>query len=312
MPQVQHVVQSQSNSHILKPVIIEVTHPCPKCGQYFGSVSGLHQHIHRRHPELELQARVNFDRSKHCLYGVPICRFCNHRSSNWQALRKHLSQGMCLAIKTVIAEGRTITDLENEIAQARPSETTAPPQENWIQEEPLAVSDHAMLQIPTHELDTQAVAIRRYTNQCMLCGQRIVNSKHMKTHWRTGHPDAWKKVRAHSEALAGSLSTIVRKPCQFCGSKAKNSQAHSRQCSQTSTATSSANVNICLHTADSAQTGQDATEVPDLHATHPGGTPRQSRDLTQRAFRTSGRRQCVINIVRDGAIQPWPTPQHQA
>ena len=230
MPQVQHVVQSQSNSHILKPVIIEVTHPCPKCGQYFGSVSGLHQHIHRRHPELELQARVNFDRSKHCLYGVPICRFCNHRSSNWQALRKHLSQGMCLAIKTAIAEGRTITDLENEIAQARPSETTAPPQENWIQEEPLAVSDHAMLQIPTHELDTQAVAIRRYTNQCMLCGQRIVNSKHMKTHWRTGHPDAWKMVRAHSEALAGSLSTIVRKPCQFCGSKAKNSQAHSRQC----------------------------------------------------------------------------------
>ena len=69
---------------LLKNIPGTVALPCPACGVYFGTKSGLDQHIHRKHPELEIQARIDFDRAEHCLHGAPICRFCRCRMADWQ------------------------------------------------------------------------------------------------------------------------------------------------------------------------------------------------------------------------------------
>ena len=63
----------------LQPLSYAEQVACPTCGVYFASMSGLNQHIHQRHPEIEINAKVDFDRSKHVLFGIPLCRYCHTR-----------------------------------------------------------------------------------------------------------------------------------------------------------------------------------------------------------------------------------------
>ena len=42
--------------------------PCPVCGIYFGTAEGLHQHLHRQHPDVEQASKIRFNRSKHSLF----------------------------------------------------------------------------------------------------------------------------------------------------------------------------------------------------------------------------------------------------
>ena len=72
--------------------------------------------------------------------------------------------------------------------------------------------------------------LKMYVNTCMLCGQHMVKSGHIKNHWRGSHPEAWRSAGAMASAEAGTLNALLRKPCQFCGSQAKDLHLHSRQC----------------------------------------------------------------------------------
>ena len=67
---------------------------CPVCGVTFATASGLHQHLHSRHPEVAKAASIDFVREDHSLFGLPYCRFCRTRLASWQTLTKHITQGM--------------------------------------------------------------------------------------------------------------------------------------------------------------------------------------------------------------------------
>ncbi|CAE7370346.1 unnamed protein product, partial [Symbiodinium sp. CCMP2456] len=48
-------LELRPDSYLLKNVALKCEFPCPVCGVYYGTQSGLQQHIHQRHPEVELQ-----------------------------------------------------------------------------------------------------------------------------------------------------------------------------------------------------------------------------------------------------------------
>ena len=227
---VQEIGQTRADSLLLKILPDSLTLPCPVCGIYFGTQSGLHQHIHQKHPLLEQQARIEFDRAKHCLHGTPTCRFCKVRCSDWQSMRKHLTQGMCAVVKAAFAKGESLEDLIANIARDEQVCPTPPPVTTWRQDIPLGSSDHPILHVPDHQLPQHASFMLQFRAQCVLCNQRLVGAGHMKTHWRTGHPKAWRSAQYAAGTLAGSMSVTFNCPCQYCGSKAKDPKAHSRMC----------------------------------------------------------------------------------
>ncbi|CAE7413734.1 unnamed protein product, partial [Symbiodinium microadriaticum] len=52
-----------------------------------------------------------------------------------------------------------------------------------------------------------------------------------QAHWQFSHAAAWGMAHYHAESKAQSLSAIMRQPCEYCGSKAKNSKEHAKKCS---------------------------------------------------------------------------------
>ena len=116
---------SQSLSQQDPTIIAQV--PCPVCGIEFPSVEGLHQHLHRKHPEIEQAAKIPFSRQHHSLFGLPYCRFCRQRLGNWQALRKHVTQGMCLRLKQAFAQQQTESQLLQVIQMEEQRDPPKPP-----------------------------------------------------------------------------------------------------------------------------------------------------------------------------------------
>ncbi|CAE7914353.1 unnamed protein product [Symbiodinium necroappetens] len=199
---VVEVGQSRIGSSLQKNIPDAVSHPCPACGVYFGTKSGLEQHIHKKHLELEKQAQIVFDRAQHCLYGTPTCRFCRQRLTDWQSMRKHLTQGMCPALKTAFASGQTLEQILVEVIAEEAKDPPPPPAAEWKQETPLIQSQHEVLTVPNYQLAAHAKFIKSCTGQCVLCRQRVAGPGHIKTHWRTGHPAAWKRTSAAAEDYA--------------------------------------------------------------------------------------------------------------
>ncbi|CAE6920896.1 unnamed protein product [Symbiodinium sp. CCMP2592] len=107
----QHLVPipAQDDAHV----------SCPVCGLEFVNASGLHQHLHQKHPEVAKASSIDFVREQHSLFGLPYCRFCRHRMKSWQTLTKHVTQGMCLRLKTAIGQGQTIQELLARIEASR-------------------------------------------------------------------------------------------------------------------------------------------------------------------------------------------------
>ena len=68
------------------------------------------------------------------------------------------------------------------------------------------------------------------TTCAILCGQRLQQVSRTKAHWRSSHPAVWTQVHAHAASETQSLSAIMRRPCVLCGSQAKNTKLHAKQC----------------------------------------------------------------------------------
>eukprot|EP00439_Symbiodinium_sp_Y106_P018664 s8592_g2.t1 len=108
----------------LQPLSYAEQVACPTCGVYFASMSGLNQHIHQRHPEIEINAKVDFDRSKHVLFGIPLCRRagtlqqminCWHQDGDIHALFEH-GPLICLQLNRYLLGGKNMASVHFENA----------------------------------------------------------------------------------------------------------------------------------------------------------------------------------------------------
>ena len=84
---------------------------CPVCGLYFGSEAGLVMHIKSQRKETHENAKVTYVKSKHSIFGIPMCKFCLKLQCDWQSLEKHITMGGCLAKKAAFASGISMDEL---------------------------------------------------------------------------------------------------------------------------------------------------------------------------------------------------------
>ena len=206
---------------------------CSICGQTFVTAAGLHQHIHRQHPEVEQAASMDFRRDKHSMFGLPQCRFCHTRMSSWQTLTKHITQGFCLRVKLAIGQGHTIDQLMSTIEEEERSNPPSRPLGDSEQIDSVVIPAdirRIVQDIPVRDLPTHRQVLRANDRQCWLCGQRMVQASRIKSHWQSTHPETWRLCHRHAQTEASSLSSIFRRPCDFCGSTARNTKLHSGQC----------------------------------------------------------------------------------
>eukprot|EP00439_Symbiodinium_sp_Y106_P077393 s432_g16.t1 len=207
--------------------------PCPVCGLYFATPEGLHQHLHERHPEIEQAAKIPFNRAQHSLFGLPYCRFCRCRQGSWQSLIKHVTQGACLRIKDAVSRQQTIDQLMEDIRREEERDPPrAPPGcKGVLPTNENVVSVRSMV-INTRIADMQRHSLQliSFANQCLLCGQILQKATSTKSHWRQSHPEAWQRAHRLATSEAQSLSALVKRPCQFCASQAKDYKLHARQC----------------------------------------------------------------------------------
>ena len=66
--------------------------------------------------------------------------------------------------------------------------------------------------------------------RCMLCGQRMLDVRRVKTHWQAVHKTEWSRYSSAARQHCNTLSKAVKRPCQFCNSNAKGSNLHAAQC----------------------------------------------------------------------------------
>ena len=229
------MVQKQSVSQSLTQadtgMIAQI--PRPVCGIYFGSAEGLHQHLHRKHADVEQASKIKFNRATHSLFGLPYCRFCRKRLGTWQSLTKHITQGTCLRVKLAVGMGQSIDQLLEEI---QAEETRDPPQppvgDQHSTQRSFNESDLRSIieDTPVQDMAKHSSQLILFASTCLLCGQRLKQATRMKAHWQSSHQGIWERVRHHALSEAQSLSAIMRTPCVYCGSKAKNSKEHAKQC----------------------------------------------------------------------------------
>ena len=202
---------------------------CPVCGQSFLGNHHLVMHINSKHPSLNQQSKIAFERHKHALHGIPRCRFCRVTLFSWQVLEQHLTCGMCPRLKDGFGRGLTLERIFEDVLER---ERTDPP------EPPLGISPSSQTLLfdrpehgqPLHSALREHSIIRLYSLECALCGQKLQSPGKTKTHWRYTHPAAWNLVESVVSGAARSLLATLRNPCPYCLSPAKDPKAHTVQC----------------------------------------------------------------------------------
>ena len=203
---------------------------CPCCGVSFDSQASLNMHIQRRHPHLNVSARLAFRRDQHALHGLPICRFCQARLHDWRSLEKHITEGTCSRIKSFVASGH---DEESMLRQVRIEEQQNPPvaPAKAIAQHQLDDDIRAALQVEPNTLRQQGGKLKVLATHCSLCRQLIPDSSKIKVHWQRSHPNEWASASADAIAGSKSLCSVFSSPCTFCGSKARSTRDHAGKCS---------------------------------------------------------------------------------
>ena len=190
-------------------------------------------HIKSKHKETHENARVKYVKSQHSMFGIPMCKFCMKLQCDWQLLEKHITMGGCTEIKTAIAKGITMEQLLEETDQAHEANPPQPPEaiKRQLQHKVLLSEGAEMYFAQNSELERHTVSTQALSASCALCGQVLLSGARVKPHWRKAHPAAWAQASHDAISECKSLASIFRKPCQFCGSQARNSNIHAGQCS---------------------------------------------------------------------------------
>ena len=87
----QEVIRSRGSGVLPHTQNSEIS--CPVCGVYFGSEAGLVMHINSKHKTTHEEAKVQYIKSRHSLFGIPVCKFCLKVHCDWQSLEKHIDHG---------------------------------------------------------------------------------------------------------------------------------------------------------------------------------------------------------------------------
>ena len=146
---------------------------------------------------------------------------------DWSALRKHISSGQCSRLKSRAATGQSLDEMWREVERQENVDLPSPPHGL---DSGQAAPEEVWLQMPLRDVLSQVALLATLRRACAICGQRLISMQKIKTHWRQTHAVAWRCVQAEIEGEMASLQAVVKKPCQFCGSTAADSGAHSRQC----------------------------------------------------------------------------------
>ena len=232
-----HFILEQLSAHAAQPEGMHIMHvrkaevcevACPVCGIYFGTREGLSQHIKKKHPDIVHRSKLVFDRERHTLFGIPMCRFCHMRLHDWSSITKHIQDGHCSWVKEKIAEGHTSTELL-QLIEARETHTSPKPPSDLLEMQSLEKA-RQMLDDPITCLRTQGQALICLAKQCILCTQRVRHATKIKIHWQQQHAAAWELGRRSAHSEAQSLVALFARPCQFCGSEAKDSRDHAVKC----------------------------------------------------------------------------------
>ena len=205
--------------------------PCPVCGISFDGVRSLHMHIQAKHPDLNVAARIRFNRAEHSLFGLPFCRFCRVRCTDWHSLEKHATQGMCIRLKQGFAENKTLEIIMSEVKTEEQRNPPQPPADHISHTQAAAFLQHEMFTVPLHDVPQHTGSIRQLSETCALCGQRLQQASRVKTHWQKQHAKAWHLVWRDAVSTARNLVAVFSSLCTFCDSTAKQPRQHADKCS---------------------------------------------------------------------------------
>ena len=208
---------------------------CPVCGVEFHNQKSLEAHYTAKHEFVHQQARTSFDRRLHTLFGLPQCRLCRQTMYDWVSMERHITEGRCPRLKQAAAEGKTVEHVMQQVLQDEQKAPPQPPTGSRTLEATPGDIPPQLLTCTLAQLSAQAKDIAEYQTRCILCAQIVKVTGHMKIHWQSTHKEAW--AYAHQDAISGarSLRAVFCRPCQFCGSNAKNGNTdathHATKCS---------------------------------------------------------------------------------
>ena len=209
---------------------------CPICGLEYHNQKSLEAHITAKHPQVHRDARTPFDRRAHTLFGLPQCRLCRQSLYDWASMeRQHITEGRCPRLKSAAALGH---DLDRVMQQVMQEELESPPKPpssaSHLKALPTDIPQQ-LLECSLSQLSENAEVISRYKTSCILCAQLVKASGHIKNHWQQTHRRAWEHAQQDAISGARSLRSAFQRPCQFCGSNARQGSSdtthHATKCS---------------------------------------------------------------------------------
>ena len=184
-------------------------------------------HTKHRHPEIHLGSGIPFSRKDHALHGLPQCRFCRQHLYDFASLRKHIATGTCAVLKTAAARRTPTAVLWQEVLDRERDDPPLAP--SGLPEVDLEIDDE-WLAAPLPDVLNHVRLLQRARHTCLLCGQRLIGMTRIKKHWRSSHASAWSLTESYMMGAMRSISSMFKVPCDYCGSRAKSSEAHSKQC----------------------------------------------------------------------------------
>ena len=186
---------------------------CELCQDAFPTQRALRVHQWCKH-RAKADSAV-FDKQRHSLEGLPICRFCHQKFSRWSGLERHIVNRRCtkIPIETVAAD--EVIDMEK--PRADPNITDSIPVilrscMSTMAGNPAAI--HGMPEIAEHLL-----------HHCGVCNQWLVSPGLMKQHYRYSHKKEFEVLQSQCESLLKSWFTPSPR-CSLCADASKGWKRH--------------------------------------------------------------------------------------
>ena len=192
--------------HIPVSSLIEVdregeTAVCDACGLEFHNQRSLEAHYTTKRAEIHTKARQAFDRREHTLFGLPQCRLCRQQLYDWASMERHITEGRCARLKQAAARGHSMEQLMQQVLEDESQVPPKPPNSACGSAPTPSLIPADVMSCELRQLATHAEVVASFKNKCILCGQQVKATGHIKKHWQSSHPGR----RISSQKLAGYL-----------------------------------------------------------------------------------------------------------
>ncbi|CAE7531981.1 unnamed protein product, partial [Symbiodinium necroappetens] len=152
------------------------------------------------------------------------------RLHDWNSLAKHVSTGMCLRIKSMVAEGKRESDMIRILGEEERRNPPTPP-DGAVEQVAIQENVGRALTVSPDQLGSRGAELRVLSKHCALCYQLVKDPSKIKKHWQDSHAPEWRAVAKEAVCDARSLLATFSTPCLFCGSVAKQASDHCVKCS---------------------------------------------------------------------------------